>query len=47
MAATLTSENGYLIYTIEDKIVEIPYSLLSICIKGTSRVVNTAWIGFA
>ena len=40
MAATLTSGNGYLIYTIEGKIVEIPYSLLSICtiIKDTEKV---------
>lgn len=40
MAATLTSENGYLIYTTEGKIVEIPYSLLSICtiIKDTQKV---------
>ena len=40
MAATLTTSDGYLIYTVEGKIHEIPYSLLSICtiVKYTDRV---------
>lgn len=38
--ATLTTGDGYLIYTIEGRIIEIPYSLLSICtiVKYTEKV---------